>query len=109
MNLRWLWLINFPVDEEAVSWLRDQGGKDTKAAASATVVRHKGEAGAVNFNAGTLIGSFESVAKMLDEIASESIKGIMMTFDDFEAGVENFGTKIQPLMKSRAEAHAALK
>ena len=91
-----------------MSWLRDQGGKDTKAAATATVVRHKGIEGAVNFNAGTLIGSFESVAKMLDEVATEPIKGIMMTFDDFEAGVENFGAKIQPLMRSRAEANAAL-
>jgi pyrimidine oxygenase len=96
------------VDEEAVSWLRGQGAKDTKAAATATVVRHKGEEGAVNFNAGTLIGSYENVAKMLDEIAAEPIKGIMMTFDDFEAGVVNFGTKIQPLMKSRTKAHAAL-
>ena len=96
------------MDEEAVNWLRDQGGKDTKAAATATVVRHQGAEGAVNFNAGTLIGSFENVAKMLDEVATEPIKGIMMTFDDFEAGVENFGTKIQPLMKSRAAAHTAL-
>ncbi len=39
---------------------------------------------------------------MLDEVAElEGIKGIMLTFDDFVEGIENFGTRIQPLMKSR--------
>jgi len=27
--------------------------------------------------------------------------GVLLTFDDFVEGVENFGTRIQPLMKSR--------
>jgi pyrimidine oxygenase len=27
--------------------------------------------------------------------------GVLLTFDDFVAGMENFGTRIQPLMKSR--------
>ncbi len=27
---------------------------------------------------------------------------VLLTFDDFLEGVENFGTRIQPLMKSRA-------
>ena len=96
------------LDEEAVAWLRNQGSKDTKAAPTATVKRHQGEEGAVNFNAGTLIGSFETVARMLDDIANEPIKGIMLTFDDFLVGIENFGTRIQPLMKSRAVIHAEL-
>lgn len=39
---------------------------------------------------------------MLDEVAEQPIKGVMLTFDDFVQGVEDFGTKIQPLMKSRA-------
>lgn len=89
------------IDEEAVSWLQNQGKKDVKADASATVMRHQKKEGEVNFNCGTLIGSFEKVAKMLDEIAEQPIKGIMLTFDDFLEGIENFGTKIQPLMKSR--------
>ncbi len=89
------------IDEEAVGWMQTQGSKDAKADKSATVVRHQGKEGAVNFNVGTLIGSFEKVAGMLDEIAEQPIKGIMLTFDDFLVGVENFGTRIQPLMKSR--------
>ena len=45
---------------------------------------------------------------MLDEIAAEPIKGIMLTFDEFLTGVENFGKRIQPLMKSRTEHQKAL-
>lgn len=97
------------IDEEAVGWLQDQGKKDVKADATATVVRHQRPEGAVNFNCGTLIGSYAKVASMLDEVAKQPIKGIMMTFDDFLLGIENFGTKIQPLMKSRAATYAAQK
>jgi len=28
---------------------------------------------------------------------------MMLTFDDFISGMEQFGTRIQPLMRSRAE------
>jgi len=52
---------------------------------------------------GTIVGSYESVAQMLDEAATvPGTKGIMLTFDDFVQGIEDFGTKIQPRMKSRA-------
>jgi pyrimidine oxygenase len=27
--------------------------------------------------------------------------GVLLTFDDFVEGIEDFGTRIQPLMKSR--------
>jgi pyrimidine oxygenase len=51
---------------------------------------------------GTLVGSYEAVASMLDEIAEvPSTSGVMLTFDDFVQGIQNFGQKIQPLMKSR--------
>ena len=40
---------------------------------------------------------------MLDEMAAvPGTGGVLLTFDDFEAGVEAFGTRIQPLMASRA-------
>jgi pyrimidine oxygenase len=39
---------------------------------------------------------------MLDEVAATpGVKGILMTFDDFVIGMEQFGQYIQPLMKSR--------
>ena len=50
-----------------------------------------------------LIGSYESVARRLDEIAAiPDLKGVMLTFDDFIVGMEQFGEHIQPRMKSRA-------
>jgi pyrimidine oxygenase len=58
--------------------------------------------GAINFNMGTLVGSYASVARMLDEAASvPGTKGLMLTFDDFLIGMQQFGQHIQPLMKRR--------
>jgi pyrimidine oxygenase len=43
------------------------------------------------------------VARLLDECATvPATKGIMLTFDDFLIGMEQFGQRIQPLMKCRA-------
>jgi pyrimidine oxygenase len=57
---------------------------------------------------GTLIGSFASIARMLDEAASvPGTKGIMLTFDDFVVGMEQFGRRIQPLMASRRHLRTA--
>jgi pyrimidine oxygenase len=52
----------------------------------------------------TLVGSYATVAKMLDECATVSAtKGIMLTFDDSLIDVEQFGQRIQPLMKTRQD------
>ena len=29
------------------------------------------------------------------------VRGVMMTFDDFVIGMEQFGTRVMPLMRSR--------
>jgi pyrimidine oxygenase len=51
-------------------------------------------------NQGVLVGSYASVARMLDEMAAvPGVKGVMMTFDDFVIGMEQFGTRIMPLMR----------
>ena len=48
-------------------------------------------------NQGLLIGSFENVAKMLNELSTvNGVEGVMLTFDDFILGLEQFGEKIQP-------------
>jgi pyrimidine oxygenase len=58
--------------------------------------------GAINFNMGTLVGSYASVARMLVEVDTvPGGKGVMLTFDDFVTGMDIFGTKVQPLMKTR--------
>jgi pyrimidine oxygenase len=90
------------VDEEAVAWLGQQGAADTKSKGDTNIRQMADPTSAVNINMGTLVGSYEAVASMLDEIAEvPSTSGVMLTFDDFVQGIENFGQKIQPLMKSR--------
>jgi pyrimidine oxygenase len=64
--------------------------------------------GAVDLNFGTLVGSYESIARMLDEAgAVPGTAGIMLVFDDWIDGMENFGKRIQPLMQSRAHVRPA--
>ena len=48
-------------------------------------------------------GAQEVVSRSLQgEIAEvQGTDGVLLTFDDFVQGVEDFGSKIQPLMKSR--------
>ncbi|MBF7681914.1 pyrimidine utilization protein A [Acinetobacter sp. B5B] len=93
---------NEGADLEAIAWLQDQGSKD-KTSGSDTNIKHMASSvSPVNINMGTLVGSFEKVAAMLDEISHiKGTAGILLTFDDFIQGVNDFGEKIQPLMKSR--------
>ncbi|RRA39492.1 pyrimidine utilization protein A, partial [Cronobacter sakazakii] len=57
---------------------------------------------AVNINMGTLVGSYASVARMLDEVAAvPGTEGVLLTFDDFLTGIDAFGEHIQPLMRCR--------
>jgi pyrimidine oxygenase len=66
------------------------------------------QASAVNLDMGILIGSYESVAHMLDEAATvPNTGGVLLTFDDFIEGIDTFGTRIQPLTKSRQSVAAA--
>ena len=56
----------------------------------------------VPFGGSRLIGSYATVARLLDEMAEiDGLAGVMLTFDDFVIGVEQFGQRIQPLMRSR--------
>ena len=92
-------------DIGALAWMADQGGKD--AGDNSTAKHINLPEGAVNFNMGTLVGSYASVARMLDEVATiPGVMGIMLTFDDFLLGLDKFGCHIQPLMRSRADLHA---
>jgi pyrimidine oxygenase len=92
------------VDVEALAWMADQGAQDKSAATSSTATKINLPEQAVNFNMGTLVGSYANVARMLDEAATVAgTKGLMLTFDDFVAGVETFGSRIQPLMSCRAD------
>ncbi|WP_244937360.1 LLM class flavin-dependent oxidoreductase, partial [Methylobacterium crusticola] len=90
-------------DVAALAWMLDQSNQDVNATAESTATWMNLPEGAVNFNMGTLVGSHAKVAAMLDEVAAiPGVKGIMLTFDDFLAGLEAFGTRVQPLMACRA-------
>jgi pyrimidine oxygenase len=87
-------------DQGAIAWLGEQGAADKSAD---TNVRQLADpTSAVNLNMGTLVGSYASIARMLDELGEvPGTEGALLTFDDFVMGVEAFGERIQPLMKSR--------
>lgn len=102
-------LYNEGADLEAISWLQNQGAKDTTSGANTNIRHMASSVSPVNINMGTLVGSYSKVADMLDEIAEiKGTDGILLTFDDFVEGVENFGTKIQPLMKSRIDVESPI-
>jgi pyrimidine oxygenase len=94
------------VDVEALSWLTSQSTLDqihgAIAGSSVELMNRAAATKAVNQGLGALIGSYESVASMIDEMATlKGIAGILLVFDDFLVGVEDFGNKIQPLLKCR--------
>ena len=90
-------------DVDALAWMADQGSKDQSAAGSSTAKTINLPEQALNFNMGTIVGSYATVARLLDEAASvPGTKGLMLTFDDFVQGIESFGQHVQPLMTSRA-------
>ena len=92
---------NAGVDLEAIAWLAAQGAADTHNATT-NVRQLAAPEGAVNINMGTLVGSYASVARMLDEMSAvPNTGGVLLTFDDFVEGVTAFGERIQPLMRSR--------
>jgi pyrimidine oxygenase len=94
---------NAGADAGALSWMAGQAAADVNADGSGTAANIALPEGAINFNMGTLVGSYASVARMLDEIDTvPGVKGVMLTFDDFITGMDIFGTKVQPLMKTRA-------
>ena len=95
-------------DQDALKWLTNQAAPNAAAGTSNTnTTQLAAPESAVNLNMGTLVGSYENVAKMLDEVAGvPGTAGVLLTFDDFVLGVEAFGTRIQPLMKSRAHVGA---
>jgi pyrimidine oxygenase len=93
---------NANADVDALGFMVEQTETDTTADENSTAKTISLPEGAVNLNMGTLVGSYETVAGMLDEVAAiKGVKGIMLVFDDFVAGVENFGSRIQPLLECR--------
>ncbi len=96
-------------DLEALAWRDGQAGNDTVKDPQSVAGRFiPTTEKRLPTNQGVLCGSYSHVAAMLDELAEvPGVQGAMMTFDDFVIGMEQFGTRIQPLMKSRGNLSAA--
>ncbi len=91
-------------DKDAVKWLEVQSAADKSSGADTNVRQMVDPVSVVNINMGTLVGSYATVARMLDEVATvPGAEGVLLTFDDFIKGTEDFGARIQPLMKSRQD------
>lgn len=91
-------------DQDALAHLLGKAAEDPAPGTTSMAAAVLRSPSPVNFNMGTLVGSYAAVAAMLDEIAAlPGVKGIMLTFDDFLLGLDAFGTRIQPLMRCRAE------
>jgi len=94
---------NVGVDRVAVGWMTAQVAADRGGSALSSARKKVLPEGAINLNMGTLVGSYASVARMLDEAASVvGTKAILLVFDDFLLGLDQFGQAIQPLMSCRA-------
>lgn len=94
-------------DLEALAWRDSQAAQDVAAESHSTVGRMV-RSERLPTNMLRLVGSFETVARLLDECAAmPGLQGVMLTFDDYREGLEKFGTRIQPLMRSRANLSIA--
>ena len=90
-------------DYEALYWRDNQASDDpsTDPMAQPNKRRTMGDE-KLPTNQGVLCGSYAHIAAMLDEMAGvPGVQGVMMTFDDFVIGMEQFGTRILPLMRCR--------
>jgi len=105
-------------DLEAIEWMGQQSGADKTSDGNSTATRMAANAVAMLKNpksaepSGGLrfIGSYETVARLLDQMAeTPGLGGIMLTFDDFIVGMEQFGQHIQPRMRTRSTLTAANK
>ena len=99
---------NAGADKDALAHLLGKAAEDTAPSETSMASAIQRSPSPINFNMGTLVGSYANVAKMLDEVAGmPGVKGIMLTFDDFLAGMDAFGERIQPLIRCREHVAAA--
>jgi pyrimidine oxygenase len=96
-------------DFAALAWRDAQSTADPNPDPYSTARRRFSHGGAkLPCSHGVLVGSYATVARMLDEMATiPGVAGVMLTFDDFVQGVETFGRHVQPLMASRSQIAAA--
>ena len=78
-------------DHEFEAWFRSGADYDKQAADNSTAGRIRRREPLPN-SGSRLIGSYATVARLLDEMSEiDGLAGVMLTFDDFVIGVEQFG------------------
>jgi pyrimidine oxygenase len=100
---------NAGTDYEALAW-RDAQAEDDPSKDPYSQPNRRRTLGVDKLptNQGVFVGSYAAVAQMLDEMAAvPGVRGVMLTFDDFIIGMEQFGTRILPLMQCRADVRRA--
>lgn len=106
-NAKWE-LYKQGVDLDAIAWRDGQASADKRAEAHSTAGRMLTEQNNLPTNIATFIGSYATVAAQLDRLAEvQGLRGVMLTFDNFLIGMDQFGRHIQPLMQCRADAKSA--
>lgn len=92
-------------DHEALAWRDRAAGADPNKDPYAQPNRHRMQGAGSPTNQGVMVGSYATVARLLDEMSEiPGLRGVMLTFDEFVSGMDKFGQHIQPLMRSRADA-----
>ncbi len=94
-------------DTEALAYLGFQADSDVKADANSTARWMARAASAMNFNMGTLVGSYAMSRVCWTRRRPCRVPRLMLTFDDFVVGMDQFGQRIQPLMASRGHVRQA--
>jgi len=86
-------------DLEAIAYMTGQTNLDVLGSTAAIITPMQN---AFALNIGRIVGSHTTVAKQFDELTSiDGLKGVMCIFDDFEAGTEDFGRHVMPLLHCR--------
>lgn len=94
-------------DVEALAWRDAQASADKKAEADSTAGRMTRDPARLPTHMARFVGSYATIARMLDEMAAiPGLQGVMLAFDEFLTGMDQFGQHIQPLMKSRMNVRA---
>lgn len=90
-------------DIEALDYRDAQAADDpNKDPLSSPAARHRTDKGRVPAISGVLVGSYATVARMLDQMSTiPGVDGVLLIFDDFIAGMDRFGDRIMPLMRCR--------
>jgi pyrimidine oxygenase len=95
-------------DLEALAWVAAQAGENGDVSEGSVIGTLTQSEGAISLNIGRLIGSYGTVARMLDEMGEvEGTSGLMLILEDYRTDMVTFGTRIQPLMQSRRHVRVA--